>query len=70
MITQTSTGLIHTAKIRNDESKPAIKRGRGRPRKDASDGASKYDFSALIPKVKIPKFKGTSRTYINFGDKE
>lgn len=41
----------------------APKRGRGRPRKDKV-----YDFSKIFPAVKIPKWKGETRTIRKLGD--
>lgn len=35
-----------------------VKRGRGRPRKDAGEAGAKFDFGPLMGKVKVPKWTG------------
>jgi hypothetical protein len=69
--TFTATGLIHKAGTGAYSGRiaelgaeckvvDAVKRGRGRPKLVTSTNGF-YDFSALQPKVKLKKFKGTVR---------
>ena len=69
---KTSTGLIHTADrgfyagdIAETGVMPvqAVKRGRGRPRKDAGEAGVKFDFSAFMTKVNVPGWTGPVRQY-------
>jgi hypothetical protein len=71
-IKATPTGLVHTAgeqaysgRLAEEglEAKvyDAPKRGRGRPRKDTGASGASYDFTALIGKIKIPKWTGPVR---------
>jgi hypothetical protein len=75
-IIKTSTGIRHTAdrgfysgEVAETGVIPvtAVKRGRGRPRKDAGESGAKFDFSAFMTNVKVPEFKGTSRVYNKMG---
>lgn len=69
---KTSTGLRHTMDTgfysgviaeTGVAPKSQVKRGRGRPPKDTGESGAKFDFTALVGKVKVPKFKGTSTVY-------
>ena len=71
-IIKTSTGLIHKAdrgfysgEVAESGVAPvtAVKRGRGRPRKDAGESGAKFDFSAFLTKVIVPKWSGPRAVY-------
>lgn len=78
-IVTTSTGFRHTADkgfysgaIAESGVVPTngVKRGRGRPRKYAGDAGTGYDFSQLMPAVKVPEFTGKSRIVLKLADDE
>lgn len=71
-IIKTSTGLIHKAargfysgEVAETGVMPAtaVKRGRGRPRKETSEVGGRFDFSAFLTPVKLPAYTGQSRTF-------
>jgi hypothetical protein len=75
-IVYSSTGLVHipaTGAYSGRAAEEGIevrvydapKRGRGRPRLDS---VAKYDFSAFMPNVKVPEWKGESRVYVRLTD--
>lgn len=75
-IIKTSTGIRHTAdrgfysgEVAETGVIPvtAVKRGRGRPRKDAGESGAKFDFSPFLANVIIPKWSGKSQVYNKMG---
>lgn len=75
IIINTNKGIIHksgrgfySGAIAESGVMPAstVKRGRGRPRKNSGESGAAYDFSALVGKVKIPKWKGPSMVVVKF----
>lgn len=75
-IVKTSTGFIHKAdrgfysgEVAETGVVPvtAVKRGRGRPRKDTGESGAKFDFSPFLSKVILPKWSGKSTVHKKMG---
>ena len=61
----TPTKGFYSGEIAETGVMPAlpVKRGRGRPRKDAGESGAAFDFSAFKP-PRVPKWNGPSRKFM------
>ena len=75
-IVKTSTGIRHTADrgfysgaIAETGVMPvtAVKRGRGRPRKDTGESGVAFTFDAFLTKTIVPAWSGKSTVYKKMG---